>query len=83
MPMRTDLRRVASGLCLLAGALSAMLASAARSDFVFRGCPGIPRAEWEATANCADGRFGQVLFALGTVLCLGLAIAVWPRRRTA
>ena len=55
---------------ILVAAWSALIASAARSDFMFRGCPDIPKETWELTANCADGSFGQVLFGSLALVCL-------------
>lgn len=81
--MMTNLRRLAAVLLVLAGGLSGLMFSAARSDFVMRDCPGIPRAEWGATANCADGSFAQVLFGVTSALFIGLALVLWPRRRAA
>ena len=81
--MMTNLRRVAAVLLVLASGLSGLIFSAARSDFVMRDCPAIPRADWGATANCADGWFAQVLFAAGVAVCLGLALVLWPWRRAA
>ena len=55
---------------ILVAAWSALIASAARSDFVFRGCPDIPRDSWDLTANCADGSFAQMLFGSLALVCL-------------
>lgn len=88
MPMRTSAIRCAArvavlGALIIGAAVCAMIALAARADFVFRGCNDIPRAEWEATVNCLDGWFGQVAM---TGLGLGLLAAsalVWQRGRAA
>lgn len=59
-------------------ALAGLMWWAARSDFVFRGCPDIPRDEWELTANCGDGWFGMVLFGSLAVICAAwAAVLVW------
>ena len=88
MPMRTSAIQQAVRIAVVGGlalgaAISALIAVAARADFVFRGCDDIPRAEWEATVNCLDGWFAQVLMS---GLALGLFVAsalVWQRGRPA
>ena len=59
----------------LAGGASALIAIAARSDFVMRGCPTLPRDAWDDTVNCADGWFAQWVFGAAALLCF-LAIVV-------
>ena len=54
---------------ILVAAWSALIASAARADFVFR-CPDIPKETWDMTTNCADGSFGQMLFGSLALVCL-------------
>lgn len=55
-----------------AGLAAGLIAWAARSDFVFRGCSDIPKDAWEMTANCNDGWIGQWAFGAVSVVCLGL-----------
>lgn len=62
---------------------SALIFSAARSDFVFRGCPDLNRSEWGATVNCSDGWLAQVVFGTTAAVSLGLAIWIGIRRRQA
>ena len=77
--MVRGLRILGMGAAGVAGLMCALLFSAARSDFTFRGCPDIPRAEWEATVNCADGWLAQVVFgALGVGLAI-VAFVIWRR----
>lgn len=76
------MRWALAGLAALGAGLSGLVWSAARSDFRGRGCPEIDRAEWDATANCADGWFAMVLFG-GGALVLGAAAVGLIRRRCA
>lgn len=69
------MRRTLAIIAALGAGLSGLIWHAARSDFRFRGCPEIDRAEWDATANCADGWFAMVFFG-GSAVALGVA-AVW------
>ena len=62
---------------LLVGVLSALIVSAARSDFLFRGCGEIPRSEWSFTANCADAWFAQMVFAVSVFLCVIGTVLIW------
>lgn len=78
--MNNPLRMAVVLVLGLVAAVCALVFSAARSDFVFRGCPAIQRAEWEATANCADGWFAQVFFGGGTVLVAVAAAILWRWR---
>ncbi|MEL7165588.1 MAG: hypothetical protein AAGL96_08940 [Pseudomonadota bacterium] len=74
--------RIAGVLLLgFVAAVCALIVSAARADFAFRGCPDLPRAEWEATANCADGWFAQLFFG-GAALLMAVAAAVLWRWRS-
>ncbi|MEL7105126.1 MAG: hypothetical protein AAGM21_04345 [Pseudomonadota bacterium] len=58
---------------LLGAGVSGLIALAARSDFRFRGCGEIARADWPQTANCADGWFGMVAFGGAAVVLAVLA----------
>lgn len=63
---------------LLAARVAGLIALAARSDFRFRGCGEIARADWPQTVNCADGWFGMVTFGGAAVVLAGLAgVLVW------
>lgn len=75
------MRIVAVVILLALAAGSALIFTAARSDFTFRGCPDIPREDWVMTVNCSDGSLAQLVFGGITALCLGLAILVGLRRR--
>lgn len=57
---------------LLLSILAGLIALAARSDFVMRGCPEIPRDAWPATVNCSDGSMGQWIFGMVSIGCLCL-----------
>lgn len=70
------MRRVLSLVLLVVASLSALMASAARSDFAMRGCRDIPRAEWPDTANCSDGWLAMVLFGGGAAVLAGAALWV-------
>jgi hypothetical protein len=67
-----------SGLGLvsrLAWAFFAVIAWAARSDFVFRGCHTMTPEEWVFTANCSDA---YAVTWFGGLLALALfAVALW------
>ena len=52
------------------GLVAGLVAFAARSDFVMRSCPEIPRDGWPATANCSDGWFAQWFFGSVSVASL-------------
>ncbi len=67
----------------LGAAVCALIAVAARADFVFRGCDDIPRAEWEATVNCLDGWFAQVVMSGLALGILAASALVWQRGRSA
>ena len=69
------MRKALAGLSLIAAGLGAVVWSAARSDFRFRGCPEIARSEWPATANCQDGWFAMVAFGGGAAALV--LMAVW------
>lgn len=80
--MMINLRRLAAFGVVLGSFLSGLIFLSARSDFRARGCPGIPRAEWEATVNCLDGSLAQWVFGLTSAALIGLALLIWPGRRT-
>lgn len=78
--MTSPLRIAGAAALTLFALISALIMSAARSDFVFRGCPDIPDTEWGATANCSDAWLAQVLFGgLGLGLLVAAAL-IWRRR---
>lgn len=88
MPMRTStiqraVRIAVVGGLALGAAICALIAVAARTDFVFRGCGDIPRAEWEATVNCLDGWFAQVVMSGLALGLLGASAFIWQRGRPA
>ncbi|MCH2165699.1 MAG: hypothetical protein MK098_13745 [Marinovum sp.] len=70
-------RILGMGACAATASLCGLVFSAARSDFVFRGCPTMPRAEWGTTANCADGWFAQVAFGIGMLALMAAVYGVW------
>lgn len=66
------LRIIGAGVMAGMAFFSGLIFASARSDFVMRGCPDIPRAEWHSTANCSDGWFAQVAATVaGAVFLLG------------
>jgi len=76
--------RMASGAVLLVLALAcALIASASRSDFMFRGCADIPRGDWDATANCSDAWFAQAFFGGLGVMAFVSALLAWRWRARA
>ncbi len=77
------MRIVVSLVLVLIAAGSALIFSAARSDFSFRGCPDIPRDEWEMTLNCSDGSLAQIVFGGVALISFALAILTLMRRPVA
>ena len=74
------LQRIVSGVFFVFAIICGRLVSAARADFTFRGCQDIRRAEWEATANCADGWLAQVIFGLAGLALMLAAVVLWRWR---
>ena len=81
-PMIWVLRIIAAGVMAGMAFLSGLIFAAARSDFVMRDCPDIPRAEWPWTADCSDGWFAQVAATVaGAVFLLGSWLIVRGLRK--
>ena len=78
--MTRVLQGILSGVFFVFAIICGLLVSAARSDFTFRGCQDIPRAEWEATANCADGWLAQLIFGLAGLALMLSALVLWRWR---
>ena len=78
--MTRALRLAAGGLLAIFGLASGLVAWAARSDFLYRDCQNIPRADWPASANCSDGWFGQTVFGAIAFALLAAALFLWRRR---
>lgn len=75
------LLRVAVFFVITLGAsIGALIAWAAGSDLVFRGCWDITRDQWATTANCTDAWFAHVLFGGVTVVCLIAVVFLWRWR---
>lgn len=75
--MRGVVRIAGFVVCAIGAAICALIVLAARSDFTFRGCGDIPRAEWGTTANCADAWFAQVMFGGLTLGLIAGLVAIW------
>lgn len=71
--------RIGALLALAGCGLAALVFLAASSDFAFRGCDGMPAAEWQFTANCGDSHGARIAAGGGVVLSGVLAIVLWRR----
>lgn len=79
--MTSAVRIAGAGVLTLVALFCALILSAARSDFLFRGCDGMSRADWGATANCSDAWLAQVLMGVIGFGCLIGAVLIWRRRQ--